>query len=489
MDLLIPTEERREPLYRQIYAGLRARILSGDLDGGKRLPSSRDLADQLNVSRTVVLLAYEQLEAEGYLVGRTGSGTYVCKGLAGEARVHAPRAQTRFELSRFGAFAAGRASEPGQPEPSAQRFRHDFTYGGSELWGFPYARWRRILFDHARAPLHAPPEYGPPEETNRLRAALCAHLSRSRGVVCDPAQVMIVSGPQQALDLVARVLIERGHPMAVEDPVCKGMKDVLSAAGALAAPVPVDGDGLIPELLPADARAVFVTPHQFPTGVILSLERRRALLRWAGAAKALIIEDDYDGEFGYGGQRIESLQGLDSEGRVIYIGMFSPMILPALRVAYLVVPQALIGVFCAAKQLCDSHSSILEQAALASLITSGLYERHLRRIRRRNVAARAALLAAAAEHLGRRVTVTGEGAGAHVVLWLDPGVSEDEVVAAAAARGVRVGGVSHYFTGPALRPGILLGYARLKEAAIREGIRQLAAAIATTRARSRSGMS
>ncbi len=475
MDLLIPIEERREPLYRQIYSGLRARILSGDLDGGKRLPSSRDLADQLNVSRTVVLLAYEQLEAEGYLVGRTGSGTYVCKGLAGERRVHAPRAQTRFELSRFGAFAAGRASELGHPQRSAQRFRYDFTYGGSELWGFPFARWRRILFDHARAALHAS-EYGS-EESNNLRTALCAHLSRSRGVVCDPAQVLIVSGPQQALDLVARVLIERGHPMAVEDPVCKGMRDVLSAAGALAAPVPVDGDGLIPELLSPDARAVFVTPHQFPTGAILSLDRRRTLLQWAARANALIIEDDYDGEFGYEGQRIESLQGLDSEGRVIYIGMFSPMIFPALRVAYLVVPQALIGVFSAAKLLCDSHSGILEQAALASLITSGLYERHLRRVRRHNAAARAVLLAAAADHLGGRVSVTGEGAGAHVVLWLDRGVSEDEVITAAAGRGVRVGGVSHYFSGRAPRPGILLGYARLKEAAIREGIRQLAAAM------------
>ena len=477
MDLLIPLSERREPLYRQIYHSLRARILSGALDGGKRVPSSRDLADQLNVSRTVVLLAYEQLEAEGYLVGRSGSGTYVSSGLAGQKRVHQPRAQTRFELSRFGAFAAERAAAPGLPESGAPEIRYDFTYGEGDLWCFPFARWRRILMSHARAQPQ-PPEYGPSDGGGKLRDAICAHLRRSRGVVCDPEQALIVNGPAQALDLVARVLIERGHRMAIEDPVCTGMREVLRAAGAQVAPVPVDGDGLIPARLPSGARAVFVTPHQFPTGAILSLPRRRALLDWAARESALIIEDDYDGEFGYEGQRIECLQGLDCEGRVIYIGMFSRTILPTLRLAYLIVPQPLIGVFSAAKRLCECSSGSFEQEALAELITSGLYERHLRRVRRKNAAARAALLEAVHDTLGRRVAVTGEGAGAHIVLWLDRGISEQAVIAAAAARGVRVGGVSDYFADQTPQPGILLGYSRLKEAEIREGIKQLGAAIA-----------
>ena len=492
MDLLIPLNGRREPLYRQIYHSLRARILSGALDGGKRVPSSRDLADQLNVSRTVVLLAYEQLEAEGYLVGRSGSGTYVSRGLAGKARAHAPqpaprvvpRAATRFELSRFGAFAAEKAADAGSPERSAREIHHDFTYGEGDVWSFPFARWRRILMHHAQARPVAP-GFGPADGSGKLREAISAHLRRSRGVVCDPAQVLIVNGPAQALDLAARVLIERGHPMAIEDPVCTGMREVLDAAGAQVAPVPVDSDGLIPGRLPSGARAVFVTPHQFPTGAILSLARRRSLLDWAARENALIIEDDYDAEFGCQGPRIECLQGMDSDGRVIYIGMFSRAIFPTLRLAYLIVPPALIGVFAAAKGLCECHTGSFEQEALAELMTSGLYERHLRRVRRRNVAARAVLLEAVHVHLGERVAVTGEGAGAHVVLWLEEGVSEQAVIAAAAARGVRVSGISSYFAEQAARPGILLGYSRLREAAIREGIKQLGAAIPRTSVMSR----
>jgi GntR family transcriptional regulator / MocR family aminotransferase len=473
MELVTPLNGGREPLYRQIYHDLRARILNGVLDGGKRVPSSRDLADQLNVSRTVVLLAYEQLEAEGYLVGRTGSGTYVSKGMAGERRVHAPRAGMRFELSRFGAFAAEKAAALGFPQRGTPEFRHDFTYGDGDLWCFPFARWRRILMSHARAQPHTASADG----SGKLREALCAHLRRSRGVVCDPAQILIVNGPAQALDLVARVLLERGHCTAIEEPVCTGMREVLKAAGVQVTPVPVDDEGLIPGRLPSGARAVFVTPHQFPTGAILSRARRRSLLEWAARENALIIEDDYDGEFGCQDQGIERLQELDSDGRVIYIGMFSRTILPALRVAYLVVPPPLIGVFAAAKRLCDCHSENFEQEALAELIASGLYERHLRRVRRRNVAARAALLEAIRDHLGERVAVTGDGAGAHLVLWLDCAVSEQTVIAAAAARGVRVCGVSQYFAERPPRPGILLGYTRLRQAAIREGIKQLAAAI------------
>jgi GntR family transcriptional regulator/MocR family aminotransferase len=476
MDLLIPLNGRREPLYRQIYHSLRARILSGALDGGKRVPSSRDLADQLNVSRTVVLLAYEQLEAEGYLVGRSGSGTYVSRGLAEEKRVRATRAATRFELSHFGAFAAEKAAEPDFPERSSPEISYDFTYGEGDLWCFPFARWRRILMGHAR-PERNTQGYGQADGTSKLHGAICAHLRRSRGVICDPPQVLIVSSPAQALDLVARVLIERGHRMAIEDPVCTGMREVLNAAGAHVTPVPVDGDGLIPGRLPSGARAVFVTPHQFPTGAILSLARRRVLLDWAARENALIIEDDYDAEFGYQGQRIECLQGLDSDGRVIYIGMFSSTIFPTLRLAYLIVPQALIGVFSAAKRLCECHSESFEHNALAEVISSGLYERHLRRVRRRNVAARTVLLEAVHAHLGGRVAVTGDGAGAHVVLWLEGGVSEQAVIAAAAARGVRISGVSRYFTERTPRPGILLGYSRLREAAIREGIKQLGAVI------------
>jgi GntR family transcriptional regulator/MocR family aminotransferase len=484
MDLLLPFDQRHGPLYRQIYRSLRARILSGALGGGERVPSSRDLADQLRVSRTVVLLAYEQLEAEGYLVGRSGSGTYVSSGLAGQKRMRAPRTRARFELSRFGAFAAERAAEPDLPERSAAEIRYDFTYGG-EAWCFPSASWRRMLTRHVGARPQTPGR-GPADDSGNLREAICAHLRRSRGVVCDPAQVLIANGPMQALDLVARVLIERGHRMAIEDPICTGMREVLNAAGAHVSRVPVDGEGLIPGRLPSGVRAVFVTPHQFPTGAILSLARRRLLLDWAARENALIIEDDYDGEFGYQGRRIECLQGLDVDGRVIYMGMFCNAIFPTLRLAYLVVPQTLIDVFSTAQRLCECHTASFEQRALAEIITSGSYERHLRRVRRWNVASRTVLLEAVHAHFGESVAVTGEGAGAHVVLWLDHDVSEEAVIAAAAARGVRVGGVSHFFIERAPQPGILLRYSRLRESAIREGIEQLAAAIPYARVLTRS---
>ena len=226
-----------------------------------------------------------------------------------------------------------------------------------------------------------------------------------------------------------------------------------------------------------------MTPsHQFPTGAILSFARRRALLDWATRANAVIIEDDYDGEFRYQGQRLESLQGLDSSGRVIYLGTFSRTIFPALRLGYLVLPLSLVGAFSAAKWLCDRHTASLEQEALADLIASGLYERHLRRVRRRNDAARAALLDAVDEHLGECVTVTGDAAGAHVVLWLEGGASEERLIAAAAVRGVCIYGVSPYFADRGSRPGVLLGYARLTETQIREGIRELGAALTAARA-------
>ena len=480
MDLLIPLHDCHEPLYRQIYDKLRERILSGELAGGKRLPSSRDLADQLDVSRNVVLLAYEQLEAEGYVIGRSGSGTYVSDGLAGR-RETAARQQACIELSRFGAFAAAKGGSFNFPQRGGRGYRYDFAYGHSDVGCFPFEMWRRMLLRHVKAPRSAL-DYGPPAGSNRLREAICAHLRRSRSVVCDSSQILIVNGSQQALDLMARVLLERGDPVAIEDPAYQGTREVLNAAGAYLHTVPVDASGLIADRLPSSARAVLVTPsHQFPTGAILSLPRRRALLDWAGRANAVIIEDDYDGEFRYEEQRLESLQGLDRDGRVIYVGTFSRTMFPALRLGYMVLPVSLIGAFTAAKWLCDRHTASLEQEALADFMTSGMYERHLRRVRRRNDSARAALLQAAREHLGDRVTMTGAGAGAHVVLWLDCKVSEEGVIAAAAARGVRVYGLSPYFAHRDPRPGILLGYARLDEAEIREGMRQLGLAIASSR--------
>ena len=293
-----------------------------------------------------------------------------------------------------------------------------------------------------------------------------------------PDQIVVVNGSQQALDLIARVLIEPGDPVVIEDPLYQGTREVMRAAGARLHAVPVDRDGLDPAALPEKVRMAFVTPsHQYPSGGILPLARRQALLRWARRNRALVVEDDYDGEFRYDGKPLESLQGLDTEGRVLYVGTFSRTIFSALRIGYLVAPRSLLPALTAAKWLSDRHTPTLEQEALAEFIATGMYERHLRRLRRRNAASRRALLEALDEHLSGRVEITGDGAGAHVVIWPRRRISEEGVVAAAAARGVGIYGIGGYFWKRPSRPGIILGYPRLSEADIREGVRRLAEVI------------
>jgi GntR family transcriptional regulator/MocR family aminotransferase len=471
---VIPLSDSGEPIYRQIYSGLRRAILTGTYKGGDRLPSSRDLAEQLGVSRTVVLLAYEQLLSEGFVVGKGGSGTYVSLELSA-VRARGSEKPAQLRLSRYGSHASGIVTALGSIERRPLSHRYDFAYGHSDVDCFPFEMWRRLLLRHARAASLRDLDYGPAIGSEGLREAICSHLRRSRAVACDPSQVLIVSGSQQALDIIARALLERGDRVAIEDPSYQGTSEVLRAAGARLHAVAVDRDGMNPASLPSSARMAFVTPsHQFPTGAILPLARRQTLLQWARQKNAVIVEDDYDGEFRYQGQQLESLQGLDSEGRVIYIGTFSRTIFSALRIGYLIVPKTLLRAFVAVKWLCDRHTATLEQETLASFITSGLYERHLRRVRRRNSAAREVLLEAIQKHLGDRVEVTGEGAGAHIVLWLNKRVAEQAVIAAAAAQGVGVYGISQYFLQSPSRPGIMLGYARLREKDIHEGIRRLA---------------
>jgi GntR family transcriptional regulator/MocR family aminotransferase len=318
-------------------------------------------------------------------------------------------------------------------------------------------------------------DYGPAAGKTALRDAICNHLQRSRAVVSEPSQVIVVNGSQQALDLNARVLLARGEPVAIEDPSYQGTTEILRAAGLRLLPLTVDREGINPTEIPPNARIVFVTPsHQYPTGAILPLARRLELLDWAKRRNAVIVEDDYDGEFRYEGQPLESLQGLDREGRVIYIGTFSRTIFSALRIGYLVVPKALVTAFAAAKWLSDRHTATLEQETLAEFIASGMYERYLRKVRRENAKRREALLDAIRIHLGDRVEVTGDGAGAHIVLWPRRRVSEESVISAAAARGVRIYGIFPYFLRKPKRTGIVIGYSRMNEARIREGIRRLA---------------
>jgi GntR family transcriptional regulator / MocR family aminotransferase len=311
-----------------------------------------------------------------------------------------------------------------------------------------------------------------------LRDAICAHLRRSRAVVCEPTEVIVVNGSQQALDLIARVLVDRGDRVAIEDPQYQGTRVVLRAAGARLLPVPVDRDGLDPAKLPDTASLVFLTPsHQFPTGTILPLARRLALLEWARRANSVIVENDYDGEFQYEGRPLESLQGLDTDGRTVYVGTFSRTVFPALRIGYMVVPKSLASAFITAKWLSDQHSANLEQQTLAEFISSGMYERHLRHLRRRNSARREALLGAIQKYLGDRVEVTGDGSGSHIVLWPKKRMIESTVITNAASRGIRIYAISHCFLKKSSRTGLMLGYTTLNEEQIDEGIRILSAVI------------
>jgi GntR family transcriptional regulator / MocR family aminotransferase len=474
MEFAIPLSKSGEPFFRQVYSGLRDAMLSRVFAPGERLPSTRELAEQLGVSRTVVLLAYDQLLAEGYVERHRGSGTYVSQNLRRES-VKKPQKATSFRLSPFGYAAADASKKLEWPNRPPVQLPYNFAFGRSDMTVFPFEAWRRILMRHASKMSVRELDYGPAAGIQALRDAICAHLRRSRAVVCEPSEVIVVNGAQQALDLVARVLVERGDPVAVEDPLYQGAREVFRAAGARLIPVPVDREGLNPAKLPVGAKAVFVTPsHQFPTGTILPLARRLALLAWARSNNAIIVEDDYDGEFHYGGRPLESLQGLDAEGRTVYIGTFSRTVFPALRIGYLVVPKSLVPAFATAKWLCDQHSASLEQRALAEFIASGMYERHLRQLRRRNTARRDALLEAIRKHLGERVEVTGDGAGSHILLWPAKSISEDAAIAQAASHGVGIYGTARYYLRTQARTGLMLGYSTTSMEQIRKGIQLLA---------------
>jgi len=479
-----------EPLGQQVYHAFRRKILAGEMAPATRLPSTRALALELGVSRNVVLLAYEQLLAEGYAEGRAGSGTYVAAALPETPRIPRPQRDARrvrapgsSPLSRYGR----RLAELPPVGPGAvsveNRLPYDFRYGVPSADDFPGGVWRGIVARRMRAGSLGAMVYGPPEGQAPLRQALAAYLKRSRGVASEPDQIIVVNGSQQALDLTSRVLLDAGDRVVIEDPQYQGARRVFAAAGATAVAVPVDADGLdVARIRPRAtvARLAYVTPsHQFPTGVVMSLARRLALLEWAERTGAYILEDDYDSEYRYEGRPIEAVQGLDTAGRVIYMGTFSKVLFPALRLGYLVLPPPLVAPFTAAKWLTDRHTATLEQEALAEFVGDGHFERHLRRARMRHASRRAALLDALTEHLGDRVEIMGANAGVHLVVWLSdvPARGLDRMIAAAAAEGVGVYPVAPYYIEPPRRAGLILGYASLTESDIRTGIRRLAAVV------------
>ncbi|HTK29755.1 MAG TPA: PLP-dependent aminotransferase family protein [Vicinamibacterales bacterium] len=488
---LAPDPQSSEPLYRQLYDKLRRQILTGALSAGQQIPSTRILAADLCVSRNTVMNAIEQLIAEGYLEGAAGTGTFVAAVVpepitpADAASPHPPARAPRW--SAFGERVTVPRSPAdaweGQPAP----FRPGippFDLFPFDLWGrLASRRWRRRPFELLN--------YGDPAGYLPLRRAVIDYMSVARGIRAAAEQVIIVSGAQQGLELTARLLLDPGDPVWIEEPGYHGMWTALRLQGADAIPVPVDEAGLDVQAAISRARRVkmaYVTPsHQFPRGVTMTLGRRLDLLHWAEQSDAWILEDDYDAEFRYAGRPIPALQGLDPHGRVIYLGTFTKVLFPALRLAYLVVPPDLVDRFTAAKAAIDRQSPRMDQAILADFIEGGHLARHIRRMRTIYLERAEALVHAADRELKGAVDVARPQAGMHTIGWLRGDVSDRAVS--------RLAGDAHVVAWPlstcyrdtaAPPPGLILGFAAYTEAEIAEATRALAGVITRAASPARS---
>jgi GntR family transcriptional regulator/MocR family aminotransferase len=458
------------PLHRQIYDGLRRAILGGMLRAGQRVPSTRALALELEVSRFPVLAAYEQLLHEGYLEGRVGSGTFVRA-----APVDTPGPARA-------APAGPRAGPPhphgdGDGDGDAEGGLRPFRVSLPALDQFPRALWARLVGRHAHRLSPAHMSYGDPAGLAPLRAAIAEHLRTARAVRCEAEQVLVVPGSQAALRLCASVLLGRGDVVAMEEPGYAGARAALCASGADFAPVRVDAEGMdvaALHALGARVRAACVTPsHQYPLGVSMSAARRLALLEWAAGRGAWLIEDDYDSEYRYVSRPLGSLQGMDAAGRVVYVGTFSKVLFPAVRVGYLVVPPALWDAFVAAREALDLFSPTLYQLVLADFLGEGHFARHIRRMRAVYLRRRLALLDGLARHCGGVLAVHNADAGLHVATLLPDGVDDVEVVRRMAARGLAATALSTCYAGGTRRAGLLLGFGGSGEGAIEAATRTL----------------
>jgi GntR family transcriptional regulator/MocR family aminotransferase len=473
----------------RLFRAVREAILDRRVASGDRLPSSRGLAADLGLSRKVVAAAYEQLIDEGYLEGRHGAGTFVSAamqdaGLVRAARPQPAAAAPRLRPSRYAARVLDLAPWPPPGARRAPPLPCDFRYGVPALTDFPQRIWSRLVSRRAQRMSLRTLGYGRTLGFPSLREAIAHYLARARGVTTTPDQIVVVNGSQQALDLIARLLIDGGDRVVFEEPGYQGARQVFQAAGAEVVPVRVDADGLQVSDLPGRARLAYVTPsHQFPLGGVLPMERRLDLLQWAASSGAYVVEDDYDSEFRYEGKPVAAMQGLDRSGRVIYVGTFSKVLCPSMRLAYVVLPAALVEPLAALKFLTDYHTPTFEQEVLADFIADGHFERHLRRCRRRNAARREALLGACARHLGDRVDIVGTSAGVHAVMWLrDYHRADVDTIAREVARqGVGLYPLAPYYLRPPARAGLLLGYACLDEADIGRGIGVLARTLSRLR--------
>jgi len=468
-------------MYVQLYDWFRSAIISGHLRAGQKVPSSRQLATELKISRITVLSAFQQLHAEGYLEGTVGSGTYVAQSIPDNAvKLASGDAARRLPSnSQPGPRRVSKLGTKFLSSPGIPRGFRAFQVGLPALDRFPKTTWSRLLIRHSRQTKKELMAYGNPMGRLACREAISEYLKVVRGVRCQPAQIMIVTGSQQALDIAARVLLDPGDPAWIEEPAYPGAVRAFAAAGARLIPVRVDQEGLDVnrgiKRCP-DARVAVITPsHQFPLGMTLSATRRVLLLDWATRNGSWIIEDDYDNEYRFGIRPIASLQGLDKDERVIYVGTFSKVLFSSLRIGYVIIPNDLIPAFTRIRETSDIFPPPLNQEVLTDFIREGHLERHIRRMRMLYLERHDTLVTEIRKKLGSGFEVATANAGTYLVLLLPQGFRDTAVAEKAAQVDISTVPLSNCYQEEPRKQGLILGYGGVNRKQIQDGVSKLAA--------------
>ena len=481
-DFVISERRPGTNLFRWVYDEIRSAILDGRLKRGMRLPSTRELARRYGVSRGTIVTAFYQLHAEGYLEGRVGAGTHVNTLLPDDFLYAKRSVRTSDRARKFTPFLSKYAQRLAPAADARGQPAHAFRAAEPALDAFPTTLWAQIASRRLRGATRNLLADVDPRGYRPLREAVANYLGTARAVRCTTEQVIIVAGIQQALELTARLLLDPGDPVSVEDPCFFGVAAMFKALAAKIIPVPVDKGGLnVTEgRRRCDrVRLAYVTPaHQFPLGVTMSLDRRLELLNWVHRSGGLIFEDDYDSEYRYSGRPIPALQGLDQNDSVIFAGSFSKLLFPILRLGYLIAPSRLIDTFAAARYTIDRHSAVIDQAILCDFITEGHFGRHIRRMRELYAGRLSVLRESVRRRLGELLTIPETEAGLNTVGWLGKGVSAEAVARAAAERNVEVIPINRFALKKCRPEGLLLGFGAVDGRELLRGVKELADAVA-----------
>jgi GntR family transcriptional regulator / MocR family aminotransferase len=479
MDLFFNLDLCKRGLARGIYDSLRKAILDGRLAPNDRLPPTRDLSEHLGVSRYTVAMAYARLTAEGFLEGRVGAGTFVAPTKALISKRRAPSANVLHAREAF------RKAMPIPVHDDVAEPHFDLSICFPDATLFPVDDWRRYIARELRPSAMRKARYRDPAGEAHLRDAVARWIGLSRSVRAGADDIIVTHGAQQALDIIGRVLIEPGMCVAVEEPGYPPARRLFASLGATVVSVPVDNEGIIVEALPRRARLVYVTPsHQFPLGMAMSMERRHSLLAWSDRHGAAIIEDDYDSEYRFANRPLEPLQSLDCNGRVVYVGSFSKVLSPVLRLGFLVAPASLILALRAAKQLSDWHEPLTTQAALARYLDDGALARHVQRTRRIYRQRHEYIVHFLDGPLGTTLKRIPSAAGLHIsALLLDSEADEGEIVRKARKAGIAIKGLAQFHASHPTRRGLVIGYGAIPLERLDEALTRLSSVLKASLAR------